>query len=568
MREKQGTDHRTVRSVRIAFLSAGIFALAGTAAAQTSTTPAIFNNGIVSSASFTPAQSPGGAIAQGSIFSIFGTALGPAATAQQTSFPLVTTLSGVSVKVTSGTTKLDAIPVFVSPGLINAIMPSNTPSGRVSVQVTFNAVQSNNASVRVVPNAPSIYTATGAGAGPGIFQNISAAGVPVVNTAKLTATPGQIGVLWLTGLGAISAPDNQPPPVGTLSYPVEVWVGGQPVTNFLYSGRTPCCSGLDEIVFTVPPGVPSGCFVPVMARVAGTAVSNTVTIAVDPAGNQCSDPISGPYTKGGTFGTIALVRRTTHVASATPPDLIVDAAMAGFSQEAGAAFSFSSIASLPPAGSCAVYSGQGNYFNADSPFSTPSAKGLLAGTLTVKGAGSPVSLVSVIDQQGASEYLGLLGSAGVLPSSAPVAPPFLSPGPFTIAATGGADVGPFSFSLTVPNNPVTWTNRDQITTVDRTQPLTFNWSGTASLVALEGINYDVPTNTSVEFQCVAPTGATSFTVPNWVLTNFPATRSNSRLANSFLGIATATAPVTFQATGLSNTAASYVLLQGRNVIFK
>jgi uncharacterized protein (TIGR03437 family) len=472
------------------------------------------------------------------------------------------------VKVISGTTQLDAIPVFVSPGLINAIMPSNAPLGRVSVQVTFNGVKGNMSPVTVAANAPSIYTATGAGIGPGIFQNISAAGVPVVNTAQLAVTPGQIGVLWLTGLGAISAPDNQPPPVGNLSYPVEVWVGGQPVTNFQYLGRTPCCSGLDEIVFTVPPGVPSGCFVPVTVRVAGKAVSNTVTVAVDPAGNPCSDPISGAYTKGGDFGTVALVRRTTHVASATPPDLIVDAAMAGFSQEAGAAFSFSSLASLPPAGSCAVYSGQGNYFNADSPFITPAAKGLLAGTLTVKGSGNPVSLTSVIDQQGDSEYLGLLGSAGVLQPGANVAPPFLNPGAFTIAGAGGADVGPFSFSLTVPSNSVTWTNRDQIATVVRTQPLTFNWSGTAYLVALVGIEYDVPTNTSVEFQCVAPAGATSYTLPNWVLTNFPASRSNTRLSNSFLGIAAATAPVNFQAAGLNNTAAFYVLLQGTNVTFK
>jgi uncharacterized protein (TIGR03437 family) len=529
--------------------------------------PAIFNNGIVSSASFTPAQAPGGAVAQGSIFSIFGNALGPPVGAQQPSFPLVNTLSGVSIQVISGSTQLNAIPLYVSPGLINAIMPSNTPLGRVSVQVTFNGVASNMAAVTVAANAPSIYTATGAGLGPGVFQNATDTGVQQ-NAASQTVMQNQIGILWLTGLGGISTPDNQPPPVGNLSYPVEIWIGGQPVTNIAYSGRTPCCSGLDEIVYTVPAGAPSGCFVPVTVRVAGVAVSNTVTIAVDPNGKPCSDPISGAYTQGGNFGTIALVRRTTHVPSANPPDLVVDVAMAGFSQEAGAPFAFSSIASLPPAGSCAVYSGQGNYFNADSPYSTPSAKALMAGTLMVAGTGNPVALMGVTDLQGSSEYLGLLGSAGVLPASSPGPAPFLNPGQFTISSTAGADVGAFSFALTVPSPAVTWTNRSQIIAVDRTQPLTFNWSGTSYLVELEGINYDVPTNTSVEFQCVAPAGATSFTVPNWVLTNFPATRSNPKLSNSFLGIAAATAPVAFQATGLNNTAASYVLLQGINVTFK
>lgn len=146
---------------------------AGTGTPPGTPPPAILNNGIVSSASFTPAQSPGGPVAQGSIFSIFGSALGPPATAQQTSFPLGNTLSGVSITVTSGSTQLNAIPVFVSPTLINAIMPSATPAGRVSVQVTYNGAVSNMSPVIVVPNAPSIYTSTGAGIGPSISERVA-----------------------------------------------------------------------------------------------------------------------------------------------------------------------------------------------------------------------------------------------------------------------------------------------------------------------------------------------------------------------------------------------------------
>ena len=276
------------------------------------TPPAIFNNGIVSSASFTPAQAAGGAVAQGSIFAIFGTALGPTVGAQQPTFPLLTTFDGVSITVISGNTQLSAIPVYVSPGLINAIMPSNAPLGTVSVQVTFNGVKGNMAAVTVAANAPSIYTATGAGLGQGVFPNATSTDA-IQNSAGQSVMQGQIGVLWLTGLGGISGPDNDLPPVGTLSVSVMIWVGGQPVTDIKYAGRTPCCSGLDEIVYTVPAATPSGCFVPITVRVAGVAVSNTVTVAVEPKGNPCSDAMSGAYTKGGKFGTIALVRRTTHV---------------------------------------------------------------------------------------------------------------------------------------------------------------------------------------------------------------------------------------------------------------
>jgi uncharacterized protein (TIGR03437 family) len=549
----------------------GLFVLAAALQAQTGTGsagPQILNNGIVSSASFTPAQAPGGAIPQGSIFSIFGSNLGPTASAQQPSFPLTNTLAGVSITVVAGAANLNAIPVYVSPTLINAVMPSNAPVGKVAVQVTFNGTAGNTVTVAVVANQPMVYTATGAGVGPAILQNYIPGPTLPINAASRTVMPGQLAFLYLTGLGAITGADNEPPPNGTLPYQTEVWIGGVPVTDFRYAGRSPCCSGLDEIIFAVPATAPSGCFVPVMVRVAGTAVSNTTTLAIDPNGNPCSDPISGAYTKGGKFGTVALVRRLIHVASANPPDLIVDVGMGAFSQEAGADYSFNSLVSLPPPGACATYEGTGNYFVADSSFATPSAKGLQTGTLTVKGPSGSVPLISAADLGGANEYIGLLGSSGVLqPGQGPA--PFLNPGQYTITGGGGADVGGFSVSLTVPaGNSITWTNRNTLTTVNRSQPLTFTWTGTSYLVSLEGINYDVPTNTSTAFRCIAPAGATSFTVPSWILTNMGTTRTNALQSRSLIGIASATAPATFQATGLNNTVATYVLLQATNVTFQ
>jgi hypothetical protein len=118
------------------------------------------------------------------------------------------------------------------------------------------------------------------------------------------------------------------------------------------------------------------------------------------------------------------------------------------------------------------------------------------------------------------------------------------------------------------SNSITWTNRDQLTTVDRTQPFTFTWTGTSYLVALEGINYDIPSNISTAFRCIAPAGATCFTVPSWILTNMGSTRPNMNQSRSLIGITSAGAPVSFQATGLDHTAAYYVLMQSRNVMFK
>jgi hypothetical protein len=367
-------------------------------------------------------------------------------------------------------------------------------------------------------------------------------------------------------LGPITAPDNQAPPVATLSFPVEIWVGGVPVPSgsFIYSGRTPCCAGLDEIVFTMPTNVPTGCYVPVTTRVAGQFVSNTVTVAIGTSGAACSDPISGAYTKGGKFGTIALMRRMVNVPSVAPPNSVADLAMAGFSQASGSPFSFNSVASLPPPGTCTVYQGRGNFAGTDEPFST-SGTPLMAGTLTVNGN---ITLLSAVDELGADEYIAALGSTNVFPAGQNMPAAFLSPGAYTVAGTAGSNVGAFSVSVTVPNSNITWTNQSQITTVDRTQPLTFTWSGTSYLVALEGVNYDVPTNSSTAFRCIAPSGATSFTVPPQILANFSPTQANPYSSRSFVSIASATAPVSFQATGLDNTGAYYILQQSTNVTFK
>jgi hypothetical protein len=75
--------------------------------------PFIYSRGIVNAASFVPPGLPGGSIAQGSLFSVFGTALGPSNGVQVSAFPLGTSFQGVSVRVTRGAAAVDAIPVYV-----------------------------------------------------------------------------------------------------------------------------------------------------------------------------------------------------------------------------------------------------------------------------------------------------------------------------------------------------------------------------------------------------------------------------------------------------------------------
>ena len=103
--------------------------------------PMIADGGMVNAASYKPAALDSGALARGSYFSIFGTDLGPADSQAQMSYPLSTTLGGVSVHVQNNAGGASAYVVFVSPTQINGILPSNAPTGDVQVTVThFNCL--------------------------------------------------------------------------------------------------------------------------------------------------------------------------------------------------------------------------------------------------------------------------------------------------------------------------------------------------------------------------------------------------------------------------------------------
>jgi len=80
-------------------------------------------------------------IAQGSIFVVFGTALGPSTLTYPAGLPLPTSVpdtNGTSISVSSGGQKVDAFIVYTSPLQVGAILPSNTPVGDATVTLSYN----------------------------------------------------------------------------------------------------------------------------------------------------------------------------------------------------------------------------------------------------------------------------------------------------------------------------------------------------------------------------------------------------------------------------------------------
>lgn len=510
----------------------------------------IYNKGVVNTASVMAPDLPGGAIAQGSVFSIYGSNLGPTNGVQVNAFPLQTTFQNVSIKVFRGTTSVDALPIYVSATQINALMPSNAPLGRVSVQVTYNAPSlpcfgpgsapcygptSNPVPVTVIPSSFGIFALNGGGFGPGILQNFISQASQPINSAKQTARPGQVITMWGTGLGPLAVPDNVAPPAASLPVQVEVFVGGKSA-NVAYSGRTPCCSGVDQIVFTVPQDAPQGCFVPVQVRVAGQVVSNAVTMAISLDGSTCSDPanpLEQNLLSGGNYGAVLAHRivGTLNQFSGTPPNFVFDVVGAALWNESGAPGAYNPYYSLPPRGSCTIFTAAGDLLG-DTPLSglQPTGHALDGGSpLILSGAGAPPPLPLL-----AGAFFGLVGSN--VPALAVPSTVFDQGTRLTVSIPGGVDVGPLQANF-LTTAPVSWTNGTQLAQVDRGHDLTFAWSGgddQHESVLLGGISSDTPTHSSAAFLCLASPANGSFTIPSYVLANLPATRATETLPKSWL----------------------------------
>ena len=540
------------------------------AAAVQAQSPFIYYRGVVNVASYLPPGLPSGGIAQGAQFSIFGANLGPAAS-PALAFPLSTTLAAVSISVTQGTTTVAAIPVYLSPGQINAIMPSNTPLGAVSLRVTYNNFKSNPVPVNIVASSFGIFTSLGTGQGPGSIQNYSPAAVPL-NGLNAPAAVNQLEILYGVGLGAALGPDNVAPISGDLPTQTEVFVGGvsAPV---LYSGRTSCCSGIDQINFTVPSGAPSGCWVPVAVRTQGAVVSNTVTMAI--GGSSCSEPNNALATaliNGGQQASLFAARISTRhdVNVAAALEAMSDYAAGTLYQQQPSPYNFNPYLSLPPAGSCTTYS-VSNYTPSDMPILTsvaPTGKGLDAGNLNIAASsGAPISIPAGLIPGFSTGYLG-----GAIPliSQLP-ATLFLNTGAFTITAQGGADLPAFSVPFNMPAT-FSWTNRNNLNSVTRSQPLTLSWTGTPSgaTVFVAGGGVDIPNNATTAFVCVAPAGALSFTVPPQVLANIPPqhTRPSQSLGAIYVGEMPLSSPTTFTASGLTSGLVLPAQVLGKSVAFQ
>jgi uncharacterized protein (TIGR03437 family) len=525
---------------------------------------AVFN-----AASNIPLGNAGSGIAQGAFFVVFGSGLGPASISVA-SMPYPAAISGTTVTVTPvGGSPVSAFLYYSGDGQVSGILPSTTLAGPANLTVTYNGSTSDPLKITVVKSNFGIFTLNQAGTGPAAVLNRNPDGL---NSLTNPVAAGGFLEVYGTGLGPVTVADNAAPGVvSPAGVDVKVLVAGQTITP-VYAGRAPSFAGEDQIDFQLPSdaSVPDGCFIPFAIQVNGV-VGNYGTFAKATGSKTCTAPLGlsaatlQKLDAGGTatVGLLSLARNTTAITVAGQPVLIaIESASGAFAQlNAAGLFALNlTPGALPPfnsVGTCIVQTQASS-----SPPTTalpPLAKDLDAGPkLTLSGPGG------VSNDLTRSTAAGSAGYSAVLSNSTPV----IQAGQWTMKGTGGAGIGAFTGTVTVPA-PLACANCDGATginTIDRTKPLLVTWTGgggSADYVQIGGLSTAVSTadatkNVAVIFSCTARASDLQFSVPVSILSQLP-TSSGDLLATNTGAL------VLVNVLGNSGTAFTAPLTAGGNI---
>lgn len=486
--------------------------------------------GIVNVASNIPPGMPNYGIAQGSLFAIYGSNLGPP-TLSVANLPLPTTagLSGTSVTIGVNGTTVTAPIYFTRTDVVVAVMPSNAPVGSGTLILSYNGVKGSNP-ITVVPSAFGISNLllTNANNSPGIEElgAVTFASNFQTITPTNTAKPGDTLVIWGTGLGATpnGGGDTGPPPAGNIGTAPLVFVGGVQSPNVSYWGRSPATiPGLDQINFVVPPNAPLGCNVSIVVQTTNGStpiVSNAPTIALAATdGAPCSDPTQViPATLlSKSSSKVVLVGVQQNVFICPPGGNCTTTTSSG----AGADFFQATQAQLAPVAQGA--NAEPSFGNCYTAITTSNSGGGNGPPGTFLNAGTSITLTPpsgkalTLAPQSQGVYQSASGSTA-LPS-----------GTWTFSnGAGGPDVGPLNFTFPIPQQ-VTWSNQAALysSPLVRANPLTITWSGGDSngYVDIQGFA-SVPNTLTfatyyITFECAAPTSAGQLTIPPSILLAMP-----------------------------------------------
>ncbi len=502
---------------------AGLLLLAVSAAAQP---PAITPQGIVNAASLMPPSLTGGKLAPGMEIVIPG-------------IRFVAPNSDPVVQLEQGSWRASVKPRQITPQMLKAKLPANTPLGEIEISVMNVEGSSRPQKATVVASSPGIATVNGEGWGPATAD---------------TVTIGQRITLEVNGL-------NESSP--------KVFVAGKPVHGVEVRGT--------NVSFRVPRGTPVGCWTPAWIESQSGTISNFVTLSVGKQADAC-EQAPGWFARrmpSGTRTGLVVLERISGTVEETGKPLM-------FAFDSGAAFFFRAaqgklvpLQLLPPNRSCTSYTGTFSFDAASlldlQQFIGSASAQLDAGpSVTVESdSGFRNWLKTYGRTQGA--YTAFFG--GTLPIMwGPGTDLVLKPGPYRIQTSGErSDFGKLSLTLAIPRS-FDWINSSSIQQIDRSAGLTLQWKNLSSdrqMMAM-AFNVDQETGAMASLVCVAAPKATEIKIPPAALADFPPTRPNGTLPLRFILLASlpAASPEQPPPSGLDDARAIFLEIQGKTVRYR
>jgi uncharacterized protein (TIGR03437 family) len=465
-------------------------------------------------------------LAPDTVFVIFGSGMGPAtiATATAPNYPL--SLAGTSITFTpaAGGAPISANMVYSLAGQVAGLLPSSITPGTYAVRVTYNTLTSAPQNVTVVARNFGIATSNGAGNGPAqaTVGNVNG-GLSLIRYTTgsvdfegyhwiLTpAHPGDTIVLWGTGGGADPANDTGGSSGDqTVAGNFTVTIGSRTLTPS-YAGSSPGFPGLWQINVQLPADIELDCFAPVQVSAGGMA-GNTVSIAIAALGqDSCSNPqYQSLLSKLDAGGDIILGAFGIARIGSSPTGNFQESASGFFGRYTATEFALPNIG--PKFGGCIVYD---RTFPANGKDPSSPDAFLDAGTqLPLSGPNiTPGTALAANPSATLGTSYSLTPANGTLVG-----------GNYTMTGSGGAQIGAFTSTTSFPADfeVPAW---DSITSVDRSQPLTLNWTGTGvnqvyievSSTTVLGINRRI-----VTLNCTVPGAPGTYTIPLQALAYLPA----------------------------------------------
>jgi uncharacterized protein (TIGR03437 family) len=194
----------------------------------------------------------GAPLAPGTMVQIYGTGLA-AQTLAGTTIPLANSLAGTSVIIGG----LQAPLYFVSPGQINALIPSELAPGP-----PYQLIVNNNGALSTPQSIQSTAVTPGVETLPSGYANAQHATDGSAVTDASPAKPGESIVVYLAGMGAttVPVPSGTAAPSSPFADTVDapsITLNSEPV-SFSFSGLTPGLAGLYQIDLQVPADAPNG----------------------------------------------------------------------------------------------------------------------------------------------------------------------------------------------------------------------------------------------------------------------------------------------------------------------